>query len=49
MSHNEKRKIGDETVIICPSNTLVVANASGYHSGLQGKIGEKRLSIHLCE
>ena len=47
ISRDEKRKIGDETVIICPSNTLVVANTCGYHRRLQGKIGEKRLSIHL--
>jgi hypothetical protein len=44
---HEKRKIGDETVVTCPRNTLVVANTCGYHRRVQGMVGGERLSLHF--
>lgn len=36
-----------ETLITCPSNTLVVANTGAYHRRTQGKAGNKRYAIHI--
>lgn len=47
ISLHEKRKFGDETVVTCPRNTLVVANTCGYHRRVQGMVGGERLSLHF--
>lgn len=36
-----------ETVVICPANTLVVANTCGYHRRLQGEPGRVRRALHI--
>lgn len=43
----EVLSLPDETVVVCPANTLVVANTCGYHRRRQGVPGEERCSIHL--
>jgi hypothetical protein len=43
----EKTRIGDETVVTCRKNTLVVANTCGYHRRVQGMPGGERISLHF--
>lgn len=45
---DEMRALGlEETVVMCPRNTLVVANTFGYHRRLQGEPGGERIALHL--
>ena len=44
---DEIATLPEETVVVCPSNTLVVANTCGYHARRQGVAGQERISIHL--
>ena len=37
----------EETVVVCASNTLVIANTHAYHHRTQGRTGAKRYAIHL--
>jgi hypothetical protein len=43
----ESASLPEETVVVCPANTLAVANTCGYHRRRQGVAGEERCSIHL--
>jgi hypothetical protein len=38
----------EETNVVCPANTLVVANTCGYHRRLRGKPGERRFALHVA-
>jgi Phytanoyl-CoA dioxygenase (PhyH) len=44
---DEIASLPEETVVVCPANTLVVANTCGYHRRRQGVAGQERCSIHL--
>jgi hypothetical protein len=44
----ELDKLGlEETVVLCPKNTLVIANTFGYHRRLRGAPGVQRHSVHM--
>jgi hypothetical protein len=43
----ESASLPKPTVVVCPANTLVVANTCGYHARLQGVAGQERCSIHF--
>ena len=48
ISPRELARLGlKETAIVCPANTLVVANVHAFHRRLPGLPGRARLSIHL--
>jgi Phytanoyl-CoA dioxygenase (PhyH) len=44
---DEITSLPEPTVVVCPANTLVVANTCGYHARRQGVAGQERCSIHL--
>jgi Phytanoyl-CoA dioxygenase (PhyH) len=44
---DELSSLPEATVVVCPANTLVVANTCGYHARRQGVAGQERCSIHL--
>jgi Phytanoyl-CoA dioxygenase (PhyH) len=44
---DEISSLPEATVVVCPANTLVVANTCGYHARRQGVVGQERCSIHL--
>ena len=44
---DEIPSLPEETVVVCPANTLVVANTCGYHRRRQGVAGQERCSVHL--
>jgi hypothetical protein len=37
----------EETVVLCPKNTLVIANTFGYHRRLRGAPGFQRHAVHM--
>jgi hypothetical protein len=47
LKSREIASLPEASVVICPANTLVVANTCGYHARRQGVPGEERCSIHL--
>lgn len=47
LSSREIASLPEATVVVCPANTLVVANTCGYHARRQGLPGQERCSIHL--
>ena len=38
----------EEKALICPSNTLIIANTRGFHRRGQAKVGHFRRQIHFC-
>ena len=38
----------EEKALICPSNTLIIANTRGFHRRGQAKVGHVRRQIHFC-
>ncbi|WP_045837148.1 phytanoyl-CoA dioxygenase family protein [Hyphomicrobium sp. 99] len=47
VNSRERASLPKATVVVCPANTLVVANTCGYHARLQGVAGQERCSIHI--